>query len=100
LYQDHFKFLTAVKKSLGLVEPMLDEVRESMLSRAIYDSVFKINYHSRTVDLSYRETKKRSGKVETGERRLYLHLYYDGQEALDDKDAFNTLLDFLEGELR
>jgi transposase len=100
LYQHHFKFLIAVKKSLSLVQTVLDEVRESMLSRASYDSVFKINYHSRTVDWSYRETKKRSGKVETGERRLYLHLYYNGQKAFDDKDAFNTLLDSLEEELR
>jgi transposase len=100
LYQHHFKFLIAVKKSLGLVQAVLDEVRDSMRSRTSYDSVFKINYHSRTVDWSYRETKKRSGKVETGERRLYLHLYYNGQKAFDDKDALNTLLDSLEEELR
>ncbi len=99
LYQHHFKFLIAVKKSLGLVQGVLDEVRDSMLSRTSYDSVFKINYHSRTVAWSYRETKKRSGKVETGERRLYLHLYHNGQKAFDDKDAFNTLLDSLEEEL-
>ena len=99
LYQHHFKFLIAVKKSLSLVQTVLDEVRESMLSRSSYESAFKINYHSRTVDWSYRETKKRSGKVETGERRLYLHLYYNGQKAFDDKDSFNELLDSLEEEL-
>jgi hypothetical protein len=92
--------VSTVKKSLGLVQTVLDEVRESMLSRASYDSVLKINYHPRSVDWPYRETKKRSGKAETGERRLYLHLYYNGQKAFDDKDAFNSLLDSLEEELR
>jgi transposase len=99
LYQHHYKFLIAVKKSLGLVQTVLDEVRESMLSRSNYDSAFKINYYSRTVDRSYRETKKRSGKIEKGERRLYLHLFFNDQKAVDDKAAFNLLLDSLEEEL-
>jgi len=100
LYQHHYKFLIATKKSLGIVQTVLDEVRDSMRSRASYDSALKINYYSRTVDWSYRKTKKRSGKVETGTRRLYLHLYYNAQKAVDDKDAFNALLDTLEEELR
>jgi transposase len=100
LYQHHYKFLIAVKKTLGLVQTALEEVRESMLSRSSYDSAFKINYHSRTVDWSYRETKKRSGQIERGERRLYLHLYFNDQRAVDDKTAFNLLLDSLEEELR
>jgi transposase len=100
LYQHHYKFLIAVNKSLGLVQAVLDEVRDSMKSRSHYDSTFKINYHSRIVDWSYRETKKRSGRVETGKRRLYLHLYYNDQKAVDDKAAFNALLDLLEEELR
>ena len=100
LYQHHYKFLIAVKKSLGMVQSVLDEVRESMRSRPNYDSNFKINYHSRTVDWAYKETKKRSGVVETGTRRLYLHLYFNDQRAVDDKAAFNALLDSLEEELR
>jgi len=100
LYQHHYKFLIAVKKSLGMVQTVLDEVRESMRSRTNYDSNFKINFHSRTVDWAYRESKKRSGVVETGTRRLYLHLYFNDQRAVDDKAAFNALLDSLEEELR
>ena len=100
LYQHHYKFLIGVEKSLGLVQAALDEVRESMLSRASYNSMFKINYHSRTIDWPYRETRKRSGKTETGVRGLYLHLYFNGQKAVDDKAAFYDQLDLLEEELR
>jgi len=100
LYQHHFKFLIAVKKSLGLVQTALAEVRDSMRSRSSYDSAFKLNFHSRTVDWSYRETKLRSEKLETWKRRIYLHLYYNDHKAVDDKEAFNALLDSLEEELR
>jgi Transposase len=100
LYQHHYKFLIAAQKSLTLVHTELDKVRESMRSRTSYNSAFKINYYSQTVDWPYRETRKRSGKVETGSRRLYLHLYYNAQKAVDDQQAFNALLDTLEEELR
>lgn len=71
-----------------------------MRSRTNYDSGLKINYYSQTVDWLYRETKKRSGKIETGSRRLSLHLYYNAQKAVDEQKAFNALLDTLEEELR
>lgn len=99
LFQKHYKFLIAAQKSLRLVKSVLDEVRDSMRTRVHYHSIFKLNYYSRTVDWAYQETKKRSGKVETSDRRLYLHLYYNEQKALDDKQAFNALLDTLETEL-
>ena len=99
LYQNHHKFLIAVQKSLKLVTTTLDEVRDAMRSRNCYSTKHKLNYYSCTVDWSYRECKKRSSSVETGERRLYLHLFYNDQKAVDDKAAFNTLLDNLEEEL-
>ena len=99
LYQNHHKFLIAVQKSLKLVTTKLDEVRDTMRSRNCYSAKYKLNYYSCTVDWTYRELKKRSGSVETGERRLYLHLFFNDQKAVDDKAAFNTLLDNLEEEL-
>ena len=99
LYQNHHKFLIAVQKSLKIVQNKLDEVRDTMRSRTCYSSKFKINYYSCTIDWNYRELKKRSGIVEAGERRMYLHLFFNDQKATDDKTAFNTLLDNLEEEL-
>lgn len=100
LYQHHYKFLIGVKKSLSFVRPVLDDARESMRSRQSYDSNLKIYYHSRTIDWSYREEMKRSGIVKEGTRRLYLHLFYDDQRAVDDRAAFNVFLDSLEEELK
>lgn len=99
MYQKHYKFLIATKTSLKFVQKTLNEVRETMMSRPHYSSKYKLYYHSSTIDWSYTESKKRSGELVTGERRMYLHLFYNDQKATDDKIEFNDLLDTLEMEL-
>ena len=99
LYQKHYKFLMAARTGLSFVQKYLDPVRESMLSRSCYSSKLGLNYHSQTIPWHYSETKKRSGEVVTSEKRMYLHLFYNEQRAVDDKMAFNSLLDQLEEEL-
>ena len=99
LYQKHYKFLIAGRTSLKFVQKKLDEVRDTMISRPHYSSKYRLNYHSSMIDWNYSAIKKRSQTVETGERRMYLHLYYNDQRATDDKIEFNELLDRLEEEL-
>lgn len=41
----------------------------------------------------------RTDKVETSELQTYLHFFFNDQKAVDEKAAFNTLLDNLEEEL-
>lgn len=35
----------------------------------------------------YEERKARLGEVESGTRRMYLHLYYDDERAMEEKDG-------------
>jgi len=100
LYQHHYKFVLGVKTSLKLVQQELDAVRQSMLSRAHYSSTHRLNYSTVTITWPYRETKKRSGAVVSAEKRMYLHLYHNDQQAADEEAALNVLLDTLEEELR
>ncbi len=99
LYKNHYKFLIAAKISLKLVQEYLDKVRTKMLTRAHYSSKHRLNYYTFTITWPYEETKKRSGETINSERRLYLHLFHNDQQAADDKAAFNDLLDRLEQEL-
>ena len=100
LYQKHYKFLIAGRTSLKFIQTKIDEVREIMCARDHYSSKHRLSYHSSTVDWKYCATKNRSQTVETGEKRMYLHVYHDDQRATDDKIAFNGLLDRLEEELK
>ena len=100
LFEKHYKFLIGAKKSLQFVQVHLDEVRDSMKTRAYYNSEYKINSYSKTIEWAYKVKKPRSGTIENGTRRAYLHLYFDAQKAVDDKAVFNALLDTLEEEIR
>lgn len=99
LYQQHYKFLIAARTGLNVVQKHLNPVRESMLSRANYNSKLGLNYHSQMITWTCTEKKTRSGEIVTSEKRMYLHLFYNEQRAVDDKIAFNHLLDQLEDEL-
>jgi len=100
LFEKHYKFLIGTKKSLQFVKGLLDDVRDSMKTRAFYSSEYKINAYSRTIEWAYKAKRPRSEAIETGTRRAYLHLYFDDQKAVDDKAVFNVLLDTLEEEIR
>ncbi len=84
LFEKHYKFLIGTKKSLQFVQVHLDEVRDSMKTRAYYNSEYKINSYSKTIEWAYKVKKPRSGETVAGTRRAYLHLYFDAQKAVDD----------------
>ena len=99
LYRHHYKFVLGVKTSLKLVQRELDVVRERMLSRTHYSSKHRLNYSTLPITWPYREIKKRSGEVVSSQKRMYLHLYHNAQQAADEEAALNVLLDTLEEEL-
>lgn len=99
LFEKHYRFLIGVKKSLRFVQDILDDVRDSMKTRAYYSADYGINVYSKTIEWSYTAQKPRSETTETGKRRIYLHLYFDDQKAVDDRATFNSLLDTLEEEI-
>lgn len=99
MYRQHLKFLIGGKLSLKLIKGKLEEVRSSMVTRSHYSSAHDVYTDSCMMDWHYSETKKRSGEVLSDDRRIYLHLYFNDQKALDDRKTFNRMLDMLEEEL-
>ena len=99
LFQYHYKFLIAVKNSFSFVKHHLDDVRETMVTRANYSVRHALYMQSFTIEWDYSELKPRSGKTVEEKRRAYLHIYYNEQRATDEKLRFNKLLDRLEDEL-
>ena len=99
LYNANYKFLIAGKTSLKVVRKHLDEVRIKMRSRPHYDSNLGLNYYTIMTNWVHTKEKKRTGEIETSDKRIYLHIYYNEQRAVDDKVALNGLLDRLEEEL-
>ena len=99
LYQNNLKFLIATKVNLKIVQKELNEVRDSIKTRRNYNSTFQLYTHSTTIDWNYSQERPRKGDIKKDTRRMYLHLYYNSEKALEHENRFNAMLDQLESEL-
>lgn len=99
LYKNHLKFLIAAKLSLKLVQTHLDTVRDTMRTWTSYNQTYQLYMHSLPVTWNYSQDRPNKGDTIKADRRLYLHLYYSPERALEDEKAFNNWLTVLQGEL-
>ena len=99
LYQNHIKFLIATKVSLKYVQQELNKVRDSIRTRANYNSDHQLYYHTTMTEWTYSQQRPYKGDIIKDKRRMYLHIYYSGEKALEHENRFNSLLDMLEAEL-
>jgi len=99
LYQNHLKFLMATKVSLKFVQQELDKVRDSIRTRTNYHSTYKLYSYTSTIEWNYSQERPYKGDVIKDKRRMYLHIYFSGEKALEHENRFNAMLDMLETEL-
>jgi transposase len=90
LYRHHMKFLIAAKMSLKLVKTQLDAVRDTMRSWTYYSQVYQLYTYSLPVAWDYVQDRPYKGDTLKTNRRMYLHLYYSSDRALEDEKAFNS----------
>ena len=96
LYQNHLKFLMATKVSLKYVQEELNKVRDNIRTRANYNASYQLYSHTATIDWEYSQSWSYKGDMIEGKRRMYLHLYFSDEKALEHENRFNALLDRLE----
>ena len=99
LYRNHLKFLLSSKVSLKYVQKELNLVRDSIQTHINYNASYRLYMHSTKIDWNYSQKRPYKGDVLEENRRMYLHLYYSGEKALEQAHRFNTMLDALEEEL-
>ena len=99
LYKHHIKFLVAAKISLKLVKRCLATVQDTMRSWTHYSHDYQLYAYSMPVIWNY--VQKRPYKKDTtqAKRRMYLHLYFCPERALEDEKAFNSRLSAWQQEL-
>ena len=99
LYQNHLKFLIAAKTSLQFVKAQLDKVRDSLRTWTNYSQKYDLYAYAAKIDWDYSQNRPYKGDTLKGKRRMYLHLYFNGEKALEDEKNFNIMLGKLYGEL-
>lgn len=87
LYSQHMKFLIAARLPLKLVEKHLDSVRDTMQSWKNYSQDHQLYACARTIKWSHVQERPYKGDKIQSERRLYLHLYFSPDRALEEEKA-------------
>jgi len=92
LCQHHLKFLIAGKLSLQLVKTHLNTIREMMRNWNNYSQEYQLYSMTRPITWDYSQDRPNKGDTLKGKRRMYLHLYFSPDRALEDEKAFNSRL--------
>lgn len=99
MYRHHMKFLIAAKLSLKLVQVHLETVRDKMRIWTHYNQDYQLYTYSLPITWDYVQDRPYRGDTIKADRRMYLHLYYSPDRALEDEKAFNSRLANLQAEL-
>ena len=99
LYKEHLKFLLGTSTALSYAKEYIREVGTDKDSFEHYNDSYGLYIFSRTVQWNYEEKRPYKGDTITDERRMYLHLYYNPDKAVDDGKAFSRKLVSLRDEL-
>jgi len=100
LFKKHYKFVIGAKVSLRFVQNLLEQDRDNFDCRENYNSETGLFIKTHTIEWAYEENKPRSGETIKENRRMYVHIYYNDQNAADDKIRFNKKLDAMEEDIR
>lgn len=99
LYKNHMKFLVGAKLSLKLVKAHLDRVRDKMRNWPHYSQDYQLYAYSLPIAWDYVQDRPYKKDTIKARRRMYIHLYFSPERALEDETAFNSRMGKLQEEL-
>lgn len=99
LYQNHIKFLMSASTSLSFVKKVIESVKDTMSDWSHYNNKYDLYTYSKTIEWDYSQKRPYKGDVLSGNRRMYLHLYYNADQAVEDGRKFNLRMAALQEEL-
>ncbi|MEO1785358.1 IS1634 family transposase [Thermodesulfobium sp. 4217-1] len=99
LYKEHVKFLIAGKLSLKIVQNGIASIKENIKNWKYYSPLY--NLYARCLPITWDYTQERPYKknVLKEKKRMYLHIYYSPERAIEKENAFNIKLSNLQSEL-
>ena len=99
LFRDHIKFLIGVRLSLKFVKTELEQYRDSVRTWSNYNREYDVYMICIPVEWDYTQERPYRGDAIKGKRRMYLHLYFNSQKAVDDELEFTKKMIGLNEEL-
>ena len=100
LYKAHHKFIIAAKANNAFISGFVEKAKAEMHNFTSYDVDYEIYHWGSMAEWPYVK-KDRHGNVATQEkRRIYVHIFYNGQRAEEEKTRFSKALAMTEAALR
>jgi len=99
LFQNHIKFLMSAKMSLNFIQNELDEVYDTFRDFEHYNENYAIYYRTVRTNWNYTQNRPYKGDKLKESRRIYIHFYYNIDQAADEEKDFDRRLIALKQEL-
>jgi len=99
LYKEHIKFLMAARTSLTFVKEVIEREGIKMRNWDHYCDKYDLYTYSETIAWNYSQKRPYKGDTVEEPRRMYLHLYYHPEKAVEDERDFNRHILCLKDEL-
>ena len=81
-------------------ESYIKELGDDIRNYENYSDQYKVYYASKTIAWDYTQDRPYKGDTITADRRMYLHLYYNPEKAVEDDQKRTAYYVRLENELR
>lgn len=92
LYQHRCKFVVGARKNTRFVQGHLLASRDQLGDFSTYDAQLALHYVTTKDTWAYTEYDAEGNPVSTGQRRIYVHQYYNSAQAEADKTTFFSRL--------
>lgn len=88
LYKNRFKFILGARKNSRFIQEHVRACRLSLNSFSTFDAHSGLHCHTRTDQWPYKEYDNEGRVSGHGQRRIYVHVYFDPAKAEAEKTAF------------
>lgn len=99
LYKQHYKFLVGANTTLSYAKAFIKELGDDIRNYENYSDQYKVYYASKSIAWDYTQERPYKGDTISADHRMYLHLYYNPEKAVEDDHKRTAYYVQLEKEL-
>lgn len=99
LFKEHLKFLLSAKMTLSFIRRHLGTIYDGFRTFEYYNEKYELYCHTVQTTWPYTQRRPYKGDVLSEPRRIYIHYYYNIDQAAEDEKAFDRKLITLRHEL-
>ena len=99
LFKERLKFLIGVKISLAFVKKDLDAIFNTFRTFESYSEKYELYCQTVQAEWLYTQSRPRKGDTLSEPRRIYIHYYFNIDQAAEDEKAFDRKMAALRNEL-